>query len=171
MSLFDDFPRGVPGRSNKGALLGTAGWSAMAPPWKPGMILLGLDDDGNEVGYIDDRHMVTVAGSRGGKGVSMILPNLRRWPGSGVILDPKGENATITAAVRAEMAGHEVIVIDPKGCADVPDALRGSFNPLDLIDAQDDDAIDLAAAIGDAVMIGSGDGKDIHWNESARQIF
>jgi len=135
------------------------------------MILLGLDDQGREVGYIDDRHMVTVAGSRGGKGVSMILPNLRRWTGSCVVLDPKGENATHTAAIRAAVDGHEVIVLDPNGCADVPDNLRGSFNPLDLIDAEDDDAIDLAAAIGDAVMIGSGDGKDIHWNESARQIF
>lgn len=170
MSIFDGFPRGVPGKSNRGALLGTASWSATAPLWKPGMILLGLDDEGNEVGHIDDRHMVTVAGSRGGKGVSCILPNLRRWPGSCVVLDPKGENATITAAIRAAMPGHKVAVIDPKRCARVPDALRVSFNPLDLIDADDDDAIDLAAAIGDAMMVDSGDGKDIHWTESARQI-
>jgi type IV secretion system protein VirD4 len=171
MSLFDGFPRGVPGQNNKGALLGTATWSASAPLWQSGMILLGLDDRGREVGYIDDRHMVTVAGSRGGKGVSMILPNLRRWPGSCVVLDPKGENATATAAARAAIPGHKVVVIDPHEIAKVAAALRGSFNPLDLIDANEDDAIDLAAAIGDAVMIGSGDGKDIHWNESARQIF
>lgn len=31
-----------------------------------------------------------------------------------------------------------------------------------VIDPALDDAIDLAAAIGDALMIGSGDGKDIH---------
>ncbi|OSZ69563.1 hypothetical protein CAP40_01520 [Sphingomonas sp. IBVSS2] len=171
MSLFNGFPRGVPGKDNKGALLGTASWSATAPMWRPGMILLGLDDDGNEVGYIDDRHIATVAGSRGGKGFSMILPNLRRWPGSCAVLDPKGENATQTAAVRAAIPDHEVAVVDPHGAANVPDALRVSFNPLDLIDAEDDEAIDLAAAIGDAVTIGSGDGKDVHWNESARQVF
>lgn len=170
MSIFDGFPRGVPGKSNRGALLGTASWSATAPLWKPGMILLGLDDDGNEVGHIDDRHMVTVAGSRGGKGYTVILPNLRRWLGSCVVLDPKGENATITAAIRAAMPGHKVAVIDPKRCARVPDALRVSFNPLDLLDADDDDAIDIAAAIGDAMMVDSGDGKDIHWTESARQV-
>lgn len=170
MSIFDGFPRGVPGKSNRGALLGTASWSATAPHWKPGMILLGLDDDGNEVGHIDDRHMVTVAGSRGGKGISCILPNLRRWPGSCVVLDPKGENATKTAAIRAAMPGHEVIVIDPKHCANVPEHLRGSFNPLGLIDADDDDAIDIAAAIGDAMMVDSGDGKDVHWTESAREV-
>jgi type IV secretion system protein VirD4 len=170
VSLFDGFPRGVPGKSNRGALLGTASWSATAPIWKPGMILLGLDDDGNEVGHIDDRHMVTVAGSRGGKGLTVILPNLRRWPGSCVVLDPKGENATITAATRAAMPGHRVMVLDPHGAAKVPDDLRASFNPLDLIDADSDDAIDIAAAIGDAMMVDSGDGKDIHWTESAREV-
>jgi type IV secretion system protein VirD4 len=170
MSLFDDFPRGAPGQSNRGALLGTASWSASAQLWKPGMIFLGLDDGENKVGYIDDRHIVTVAGSRGGKGVSAILPNLRRWPGSCTVLDPKGENATTTAALRAAMPGHKVAVVDPHGVAKVSDDLRASFNPLDLIDAEADDAIDIAAAIGDALMIDSGDGKDIHWTESARQI-
>ncbi|HEX7822832.1 MAG TPA: type IV secretory system conjugative DNA transfer family protein [Sphingobium sp.] len=170
MSLFDDFPRGIPGKTNRGALLGTASWSASAPIWQPGMIFLGLDDEGQEVGHIDDRHIVTVAGSRGGKGISVILPNLRRWPGSCTVLDPKGENATLTAITRAAMPGHKVAVVDPHGVAKVPDELRASFNPLDLIDANADDAIDIAAAIGDALMIDSGDGKDIHWTESARQI-
>lgn len=170
MSLFDDFPRGIPGGSNRGALLGTASWSAFAPLWQPGMMFVGLDDDGHEVGHIDDRHVVTVAGSRGGKGVSCIVPNLRRWPGSCMVLDPKGENATLTATIRAAMQGHQVAVIDPAGVANVPDHLRASFNPLDLIDGQADDAIDIAAAIGDALMIDSGDGKDVHWTESARQI-
>lgn len=170
MSLFEDFPRGVPGKSNRGALLGTASWSASAPLWKPGMIFLGLDDKGGEVGYIDDRHVVTVAGSRGGKGISCILPNLRRWPGSCAVLDPKGENATKTATIRAAMPGHKVAVLDLHGVANVSDDLRASFNPLDLIDAEDDEAIDLAAAIGDAMMIDSGDGKDVHWTESARAV-
>lgn len=170
MSLFDDFPRGRPGQSNKGALLGTASWSASAPIWQPGMIFLGLDDDGNEVGFIDDRHIVTAAGSRGGKGVTAILPNLRRWPGSCTVVDPKGENATLTASVRAAMPGHKVAVIDPHGVAKISDEYRASFNPLDLINADDDDLIDIAAAIGDALMIDSGDGKDVHWTESARQI-
>ena len=170
MSLFDDFPRGIPGASNRGALLGTASWAAFVPRWQPGMIYVGLDDKGDEIGHIDDRHIVTVAGSRGGKGVSCILPNLRRWPGSCAVLDPKGENASLTAAVRAAMPGHQVAVVDPAGVAKVPDEFRASFNPLDLIDPDCDDAIDIAAAIGDALMIDSGDGKDVHWTESAREV-
>lgn len=170
MSMFDDFPRGIPGGSNRGVLLGTASWSAFVPHWQAGMIFVGLDDGGHEVGHSDDRHIVTVAGSRGGKGVSCIIPNLRRWPGSCTVLDPKGENATLTAAIRAAIPGHQVAVVDPAGVARVPDHLRASFNPLDLIDADADDAIDIAAAIGDALMIDSGDGKDVHWTESARQV-
>ena len=171
MATFDDFPRGLPGRDDRHALLATAAWHTSAPLWREGYIWLGRDGDGNAVGHGDDRHILTVAGSRSGKGRSCIIPNLLMWPGSCVVIDPKGENASVTAAHRAARAGHRVVVIDPRGCATVEDGLRAGFNPLDLIDAADDEAIDLAAAIGDAIMVGSGDGKDVHWTESARQFF
>lgn len=171
MSLFADFPRGVPDASARHAPLGTAAWRVAAPAWRTGHIWLGRDDRGTAVGHDDDRHVITIAGSRSGKGRSAIIPNLLLWPGSCVVTDPKGENATRTAAIRSLRSGHRVAVIDPHHAANVPDALRMSFNPLDLIDSDADDAIDIAAAIGDAVMIDSGDGKDIHWVESARQIF
>lgn len=135
------------------------------------MFWLGRDDNAEAIGHDDDRHIITVAGSRSGKGRSAIIPNLLLWPGSCVVTDPKGENATRTAVVRSRRTGHRVAVVDPHHSASVPDELRMSFNPVDLIDADVEDAIDLAAAIGDAVMVDSGDGKDIHWVESARQIF
>lgn len=171
MSIFSGFPRGVPGTSPRHAPLGTAVWAILKSPWREGHIWLGRDDQGQSVGHGDDRHVITIAGSRSGKGRSAIIPNLLVWPGSCVVTDPKGENATRTAAIRSQRSGHRVAVIDPHRAADVPNALRASFNPLDLIDGNADDAIDIAAAIGDAVMIDSGDGKDIHWVESARQIF
>lgn len=171
MSIFADFPRGVPGAASRQSPLGTARWSTSSSLWREGLFWLGRDDDGKVIGHSDDRHIITIAGSRSGKGRSGIIPNLHLWPGSCVVTDPKGENASRTAVVRAKREGHRVAVIDPNGAAQVPDGLRMSFNALDLIDADAGDAIDLAAAIGDAVMIDSGDGKDIHWVESARQIF
>lgn len=167
----DAFPRGVPGRDDRNAPLGTARWSFDAPEFEPGHIYLGRTFSGREAGYLDDRHIVTVAGSRSGKGRTCIIPNLRRWPGSCLVIDPKGENASLTAAHRSSFQGHAVAVLDPNNAAKVPDDLRVRFNPLDLIDVESEDAIDLAAAIGDAIMIGSGDGKDIHWTESARAVF
>src|SRR6202158_2659218 len=52
------------------------------------------------VGFADDRHVCLVSGSRGGKGTSSIVNNLILWPGSICVVDPKGENATVTAARR-----------------------------------------------------------------------
>lgn len=169
MSVYADFPRGMPGLSGP-ALLGTAVWGTTAPMWREGYIRLGADADGNTVGHDDDRHVVTVAGSRAGKGRSVIIPNLLSWPGSCVVTDPKGENATCTAAHRVARPGHRVAVLDPHGAADVEPSMRVSFNPLDLIDGDADEAIDIAAAIGDAMMVDSGNGSDIHWTESARSI-
>lgn len=170
MSLFEDFPRGRPDAKSRHDRLGTASWRTDLPEWREGALWLGRDDCGRDIGYADDRHIVTIAGSRAGKGRSAIVPNALLWPGSAFFLDPKGENATLTARKRAQREGHRVAVLDPKHVADVPDAFRVSFNPLDLIDGESDDALDYAAAISDALMIGSGDGKDIHWTESARQV-
>lgn len=171
MTILSDFPRGVPRDSSHDAPLGTARWAVISTEWREGLLWLGRNDDGTAIGHGDDRHVITLAGSRSGKGRSAIIPNVLLWPGSCVVTDPKGENASRTAVARAKRSGHRVAVIDPSRASDVPDALRMGFNPLDLIDGDADDAIDLAAAIGDAVMVDSGDGKDIHWVESARQIF
>lgn len=170
MSLTNDFPRGHDAAPEKSAKLATAAWSTDAPLWREGMIWLGRRDDGAAIGNDDNRHMLTIAGSRAGKGTSAIVPNLCLWPGSCVVIDPKGENAGLTAETRSKRAGHTVVVLDPFGEADVPASLRTRFNPLELIDFAADDAIDVVAAIGDALTVGSDAGNDVHWTESARQI-
>ncbi len=120
------------------------------------------------IGLIDDRHLVTVAGSRAGKGRSMILPNLALYKGSVVVIDPKGENATLTAARRASL-GQKVIVLDPFKVADIDPALRGSFNPFDLLDVTALSIVDDAALIAEGLVLAGGD-KDAHWDESARAL-
>jgi type IV secretory pathway TraG/TraD family ATPase VirD4 len=71
--------------------------------YRDGTIWLGRSASENQVplGYADDRHVCLVGGSRGGKGTTGIVPTLITWPGSICVLDLKGENATITAARRA----------------------------------------------------------------------
>lgn len=124
-------------------------------------------------GYSDDRHIVTIAGNRAGKGTAAIIPNLCEHPGSLICIDPKGENATITAARRgkgsayAEGMGQQVWVLDPFKAAQVDDSVRGSFNPLDCIDPESPDAVDDAAAIAESLIVPS-NSKDVHWDESAR---
>lgn len=170
MAITDRFPRGHDAAPDKRAKLATSQWVEGGTTWREGDIWLGRDGFDQAIGHADDRHMVTVAGSRAGKGRSAIIPNLCLWPGSCVVMDPKGENATVTADMRAGRPGHLVRVLDPLEVARLDDpGLRTTFNPLDLIDASQDDAIDLAAAIGDALMV-AGDDRDVHWTESARQI-
>ena len=63
------------------------------------------------VGIEDNRHVLTVAGSRGGKSVTLIN-NLLFYRGSVLAMDPKAELANITAARRAAL-GQKVHVLDP----------------------------------------------------------
>ena len=169
MASSSGFPRDFRDKAELGSPLATATWGKLSTPWAPGAVWLGRDEAGQAIGHRDDRHMVTVAGSRAGKGRSAIVPNLLTWPHSALVLDPKGENATLTAATRARLPHHRVVVLDPYGVAKVEGSLRAGFNPLDLIDGASDEAIDLVAAIGDALTV-SGSSKDVHWDESGRMV-
>lgn len=106
---------------------------AKMKPFESGDIFLGLDEHNNEIGVRTDRHALTVAGARSGKGACAIIPNLLRWPHNVLVIDPKGENAEKTWEARQAM-GSKVYVLDPFESANVPDELRASFNPLDGID-------------------------------------
>jgi type IV secretory pathway TraG/TraD family ATPase VirD4 len=90
--------------------VGTAQWEDQANvaqryPFEEGKFWLGRAEDGTPIGYRDDRHICLVSGTRGGKGTSFIINNLCLWPGSAIVVDPKGENATVTAARRGQGSG------------------------------------------------------------------
>lgn len=127
------------------------------------------------LGFRDDRHLVTIAGARSGKGRSAIVPNLCIYPGSVFVLDPKGENATLTAERRGRGSpwcsglGQEVYVLDPFNTAKVPEDLRASFNPLVLLDPASPTVVEDAALIAEGLVVPSGP-ESVHWDESARQI-
>ncbi len=177
------FPRGLPD-GDKLKPLATARWpsadevAARLDRWRPGLFLLGRDQTGRYFGHGDDRHILTVAGSRSGKGVSLIVPNLLYYPGSCLAIDPKGELATITAS-RRSAGGSEwsqamdpgkgkVFVLDPFGNVTGPAVrFRASFNPLADLDPDTERGFDLAWQIADALIIQAvGDGA--HWTQSAR---
>lgn len=126
------------------------------------------------VGWKDDRHMITVAGSRAGKGRSGVIPNLYVYGGSVICVDPKGENARLTAEWRARPVaegglGQEVYVLDPFRTANVPERLRATFNPLWMVNLKDLDALEQVGAIAESIVI-PGDAKDAHWDDSARDL-
>ncbi len=126
---------------------------------------------GHLVGVRDDRHMMVVAGSRAGKGRSILLPLLATWPGSVIVIDPKLDLATETAALRAGRLGQRVQVLDPFGAAgSACDPYRASGNPLTYRLGEGDDAlIDLATLIADGLIV-MGDKSGPHWDESSRMF-
>jgi type IV secretory pathway TraG/TraD family ATPase VirD4 len=148
-------------------------------PYHDGTVWLGRSgSDGRmPLGYLDDRHVCLVGGSRGGKGTTSIVPALITWPGSICCVDPKGENATISAARRGggsthcKGMGQTVKVLDPFQSAQVADSLRGRFNPLDTLDPKAEETVDEAGRIADAiVVVHEGGTNDPFWDESARAM-
>src|ERR1022692_4849511 len=132
--------------------LGTAQWEEQAAvsqryPFSEGKFWLGRAEDASAIGYRDDRHICVVSGTRGGKGTSLIVNNLCFWPGSAVVVDPKGENATVTAARRGQGSEHcagmgqAVHVLDPFRAAHDDEGYRSCFNPLADLDPQQDETI------------------------------
>lgn len=117
--------------------------------------------------YDGDRHLLTVAPTRGGKGTTLIIPNLLTYRGSILVIDPKGENAMITADQRRAM-GQIAHVVDPWGIASrAGEAAR--FNPLDWLVMGDPDITENAMLLADALVVPNGNG-DAFWTEEAKAL-
>jgi type IV secretion system protein VirD4 len=94
----------------------------------PSSILLGaFMEDGGETpaGWLHwdgEGHLMTVAPTRTGKSTMLIIPNLLRYRGSCIVLDPKGELYEHTSAWRSQLGPvHRIAPFE---------AQTHSFNPL-----------------------------------------
>lgn len=130
----------------------------------PGQIILGKFA-GRYIGYLDDRPQVTIAGARAGKTSTILEPNLYLYPGSMLVLDPKGELAR-TAQFRRSL-GHNVHVLDPFGQSDEPSSC---FNPLAELDPESWTIVDDVASLTHALIFDDGDARSKHWTDSARAL-
>lgn len=177
--LFDDVGRGVMRRPLGEQRAPSARWmdyeqivtsKLLAFDHKaPGdKVLIGAVGD-QLLGISDNRHMMTVAGSRTGKSVGLIS-NLMFYPGSILATDPKGELAQLTAERRATL-GQTIHVLDP--FRRLPARLQqfsAAYNPMDILDLDGETFLEDAAQIADAVVVTSPDQRDPHWDESARNF-
>ena len=97
----------------------------------PSSLLLGAFADpamdgaiAGQVHWDGEGHLITIAPTRTGKSTTTIVPNLVRYRGSCVVLDPKGELYRDTAAWRRSM-GQSVYRIAPFAGG------NDGFNPMD----------------------------------------
>ena len=132
-----------------------------------GIILGSVIDDAVEkvFSYKGDRHLLTSAPTRSGKGVSHIIVNLLCYQGSMLVIDPKGENSRITAQARIDM-GQEVHRVDPWH---ISGGEVSRFNPLDWLELGDVDAIENAMLLADALVQKDSHG-DSFWAEEAKAL-
>ena len=165
--------------------LGTAQWMGLQEatqrlgmsPNQSDRMWIGEAFDGSAtpLGYSDDRHVTLVSGTRGGKGAGVIVPNLCQWRGSCIVIDPKGENATVTARRRGDGSdyahglGQEVRILDPFGEVPLASSLKARFNPLDVIDPESDLAVDDAGRIAAAIIVRESK-NDPFWEDAARGL-
>ena len=177
--ILEDFPRGVGTSHLNEHELPFAAWmdseailktpALSYDPRRPGAkLLLGVLNR-QLIGLEDDRHMITVAGSRSGKGVSMIIPNLLFYRGSLLVIDPKGELASITANRRAEGLKQKVYVLDPfEHTAEGVKNRKASFNPMAMLTMENKNIVEDAGLIADALVVPSG--GNVYWDESAKNF-
>jgi type IV secretion system protein VirD4 len=130
----------------------------------PGQIILGKFA-GNFLGHLDDRPQITIAGARAGKTSTILEPNLYLYPGSMLVLDPKGELAR-TARLRRALL-HSVYVLDPFGQSGEPSAC---FNALAELVPESRTIVDDVASVTQALIVDDGDARSAHWNNSARTL-
>jgi len=135
----------------------------------------GIAQDGSKrrtrLMYGGDASLLSLGPSRSGKGAAAIIPNLLMYSGSVICIDPKGENASITARYRRDAMRQKVVVLDPWKITgnQVAPRCRGGFNPLaGMAQASDEEKIDLAEIVTDAIVIRSS--HDSHWDEEAYSL-
>jgi type IV secretion system protein VirD4 len=174
-----DIPRGLSSRYLSEQAVPQARWQAPEiilerqalayDPDNPGRkILIGAFGD-KLVGIGDNRHVLTVAGSRSGKSVTLI-GNLLFYRGSVLAMDPKAELANITAERRAAL-GQKVIVLDPfNHAAGRLAPYRKAYNPLAVLKPENPTIIEDAGLIADALVVAAAGARDPHWDESAKNF-
>lgn len=132
-----------------------------------GDLLIGRSGkSGKLLRYDGPAHLLTMAPTRSGKGVGTIIPNLLLADRAIICVDPKGENARVTARARA--AKGPVWCLDPFGVSGRPSA---RYNPLDRLDPDGLDLAEDANTLADALVHDApGQAGEAHWNEEAKAL-
>jgi type IV secretion system protein VirD4 len=112
-------------------------------------------------------HLICLAPTGSGKGVSYVIPTLLTYRrGSVITHDPKFDNYKATQARRRAL-GDQVVLLDPFG--ESGERRKDGLNPLDFLD-RGPLLFDQARSLADAMVPKMGTEPDPHWVESATAV-
>ena len=141
---------------------------------QPGLETVPILLPGAPVCSTPEHHTLIVARTRTGKGTRVIVPTLCRYRGSALVIDPKGENAAITAAVRKEQLGQSIYILNPWNELAATYANRGfkpaTYNPLDILDRDDPNVVATAQTLAGSICPAPANAKDKFWQGSAANV-
>ncbi len=158
-------------------------WEVIAHPYRAGDLFIGRAYYGGlallkPVGMETDKHVVILGSMGSGKTSGVLIPTLCVHPGSAVVVDIKGELATITANRRGpgndRVRGMEqsLIVLDPAGITPVSKSWH--YNPLEeLAVIERVEGEDAAAGFAGKIIEGIGvsmAGNDPFWDIQSRSL-
>jgi len=149
--------------SQGGVILGQSNKASYKETYDPGQnkLIYTLTRPGDLIFSNDEYHLLCVAPTGSGKGISFVIPSLLSWTGSAVIYDIKKENFDITAGWRKTFS--HVFRFEPAA----PYSAR--FNPLLEIDKGPNE-IGQAQNVATIICDPNGDGKFDHWQKTAQQL-
>ncbi|EEZ9648723.1 type IV secretory system conjugative DNA transfer family protein [Escherichia coli] len=117
-------------------------------------------------------HVTTLAPSGSGKGIGAVTPTLLEYPGSTIVLDPKGELYATTARYRRDVLGHKIIACDPFGVLKGLgyDDVTYRLNWIDYIEPDSEDVTSQASLLADLLVLSEGNANEssVHFLETAR---
>lgn len=133
-----------------------------------GVYVGGWEDSAGKQHYLrhnGSEHILTIAPTRSGKGICLVIPTLLSWRQSCVITDLKGELWALTAGWRKKYAQNHVLLFEPA-------ARLGSigWNPMEEVrlgaEYEIGDAQNLATMLVDP----DGRGLNDHWQKTSQAL-
>lgn len=136
----------------------------------PGLL---RDAPGAPITSMPEAHTLIIGRTRAGKGTRVVVPTLLRYGSSMLIVDPKGENAAITARTRRDQLQQAVHIVNPWGEMEGLFKRLGfssaTFNPLEVIDRNDPNAVSVAESLA-AIICPRETGESKFWSGNATAL-
>lgn len=133
-------------------------------------VVLGLSENGDYLRHDGPEHILTMAPTRSGKGVGIVIPTLLTWPHSVLINDIKGENWDITAGYRARFTLCMIFNPTEAPTQHFKTGDRAArFNPLNEIRMGEFEVKD-AQNIADMIVDPDGKGMSDHWAKTGHAL-